>query len=99
MEPVTLILTALAAGASDTASPAVKDAHAGLKAELRTRLEGREGEEAVARYEDAPQTWESRLAAELAAAGADRDEGLVRSAQALLSVADEPGWRAGKYAV
>jgi hypothetical protein len=97
MDPVTLILTALTAGAKDTASSPVKDAYAGLMAELKTRLAGRDGERVLARYQENPQTWESQLAAELTAAGADRDEGLVTSAQALMSVADEPGWRAGKY--
>lgn len=104
MDPVTLILTALAAGATataaETASAPVKDAHAGLKAQLRTRLAGREkGERALARYATAPQAWEGRLTAELAAVDAGRDEGVVTAAQAVMSVADAPGWRAGKYTI
>jgi hypothetical protein len=39
------------------------------------------------------------LGAELAAAGADRDEGILTEAEAVMSVADAPGWRAGKYTV
>lgn len=102
MDPVMLILTALAAGAAatagDTASGPVQDAYAGLAAQLRTRLAGREdGEQLLARYERAPQAWQGQLAAELAAAGAGSDEGLVTAAQAVMSVADAPGWRAGKY--
>jgi hypothetical protein len=104
MDPVTLILTALAAGAAagakDTASTAVKDAYAGLKAKIKTLLSRRkDGELVLARYEESPRTWEAPLASELAAAGADKDEGLVTAAQAVLSMADEPGWRAGKYTV
>jgi hypothetical protein len=99
MDPVALILTALTAGAKDTASPPVRDAYAGLKAELATRLAGRDGEVLLSRYEADPRAGRSELATELAAAGAAGDDGLVRSAQALLSVADEPGWRAGKYTV
>ena len=45
MDPVTLIVTALAAGAvfglKDTASAAVKDAYAGLKALVKRRFVGR----------------------------------------------------------
>lgn len=102
MDPVTLILTALAAGAAatvgDTASGPVQDAYAGLMAQLRTRLADRQdGERLLARYHEAPQALQGQLAAELAAAGAGRDEGLVTAAQAVMSVADAPGWRAGKY--
>lgn len=61
MDPITLIVTALAAGAAlglkDSASAAVQDAYAGLKALVRKRLAGRQDAELVlARYEQAPQT-------------------------------------------
>jgi hypothetical protein len=98
MDPVALILAALAAGAGDTAAAPVKDAHAALMAQLRMRLADRaDGEAALARYEESAPGWEAALGAELAAAGADTDEGLLAEAQAVMSVADAPGWRAGKY--
>ena len=104
MDPITLIVTALAAGAAlgvkDTASSAVKDAYAGLKALVRKRLAGRPDAEVVlARHEQAPQTWQAPLTAELGEAGADQDPGLVAAAQALMSLVDEAGARAGKYTV
>ncbi len=104
MDPVTLIVTALAAGAvlglKDAASAAVKDAYAGLKALVRKRFAGRpKGELVLAEHEAAPQTWEGPLAAELAAAGADRDGELVAAAQALMRLVDEEGFEAGKYTV
>ena len=104
MDPVTLIVTALAAGAvlglKDAASAAVKDAYAGLKALVKKRFAGRpEGELVLAEHEAAPQTWEGRLAAELAAAEADRDSELVAVAQALLRLVDAEGFEAGKYNV
>lgn len=104
MEPVTLILTALGAGAAlgvkETASAAVKDAYDGLKALVRGRLATRrDGELVLARFEEAPETWKDPLAAELAAAGAGRDAGLVAAAQALMRLADATGSQAGKYAV
>jgi hypothetical protein len=104
MDPVTLIVTALAAGAAlgvkDTASAAVKDAYEGLKALVKRRFAGRrDGELVLARYEQAPQTWEGPLAAELTAAAAGADGELVAAAQALMGLADAAGSRAGKYHV
>ena len=104
MDPVTLILTALAAGAAlgvkDTESSAVMDAYARLKALVKMRLaERRDGELVLARYEQAPQTWTSPLAAELTAVEAGADAELVAAAQALMTLADEAGSRAGKYTV
>lgn len=104
MDPITLIVAALAAGAgaglSETASSAVKDAYGGLKALVKKRLTGRPDAELVlAQYEKAPQTWQAPLAAELAEAGAGRDPDLVEAAQALMGLVDEAGTRAGKYTV
>jgi hypothetical protein len=104
MDPITLIVTALAAGAAlgvkDTASAAVKDAYTGLKVLVRNRLGGRQGAELVlARHEQAPETWQAPLMAELAGARADRDPDLIAAAQALLDLAGDAGGRAGKYTV
>src|SRR5581483_5549897 len=99
MEAIELIVTALRTGAAtvadDTASAPVRDAYAALTAQLRTRLT--DGETMLATWEDSPQTDETELAAALTAAGADRDRGVLTAAQAVMSVADEPGWRAGRY--
>ena len=102
MDPITLIVTALAAGAvsgiTESASSAVKDACVSLKALVRKRLAGRPDAELVlARHEQAPETWQAPLAAVLGEAGADRDTGLVAAAQALLRLVDAAG--AGKYVV
>lgn len=103
MDPVTLIVTALAAGAGaaakDTAS-VVKDAYYGLRALVKKRLAGRpEAELVLARYQEAPQTWQAPLAAELHAAGAARDAELLGAARALMTLVDEAGATAGKYTV
>ncbi|MFI6290222.1 hypothetical protein ACIBEJ_01480 [Nonomuraea sp. NPDC050790] len=102
MDPVTLVVTALAAGAAlglkDTASVAVKDAYEALKGLARRRLGERpDGELALDRHERAPDTWRAPLLAELAAAGAEGDGELVAAARALLELAGEDGARA--YAV
>ena len=104
MDPITLIVTALAAGAAlgvtDAASSAVKDAYAGLKALVTKRLGGRPDAGLVlARHEKAPGTWQAPLMAELAEAGAADDADLVVAAQALMHLIDDAGARAGKYTV
>jgi len=104
MDPVTLIVTALAAGAAsalqDGAAQAVKDAYTRLKALVTGRFADRpKGELVLAEHETAPQTWEKPLAAELSAAGAADDAGLLDAAQALLNLVDEAGSRSGKYTV
>ena len=104
MDPITLIVTALAAGAAsgvtDTASSAVKDAYASLKALVKKRFAGRtEAELVLAKHENAPQIWQAPLTAELGEAGADRDAELVAAAQALMSLVDEAGSLTGKYTV
>src|SRR5512146_314747 len=102
MDPVTLIVTALAAGAAsavqDGAAQAVKAAYARLKALVKRRFAARpKGELVLAEHEAAPQAWQAPLAAELSAAGAEGDAGLVAAAQALMSLVDEAGSRSGKY--
>ncbi len=103
MDPIALIVTALAAGAAlgvqDTAAAMVKDAYASLKALVRRRLGGDPGAEMVlARHEQAPETWQAPLMAELARAGADGDSDLIAAAKALLDLVGEAG-EAGKYTV
>ncbi len=104
MDPITLIVSALAAGAAlglkDTASSAVKDACASLKALLRKRLAGRPaGEQLLARHEADPARWEATFAAELEAVGVGDDPELVALAQMLLSLAEKEGFRPAKYRV
>ncbi len=108
MEPVTLILMALAAGASAGALDALKDdvkekaraAYAKLHGLVRKRVSGRpHGELALAEYESAPQKWEGLLTAELTEAGAAQDDDLVAAAKALMELIDASGAKSGKYNV
>jgi hypothetical protein len=104
MDPVTVIVDALAAGAAagakDSASSAVVDAYTGLKALARKRL-GRQpdGELVLARHEQAPDTWQAPLALELAAAAAGQDDELITAAKTLLSLMGEPGAMTGNQVV
>ena len=108
MEPVALILTALAAGASAGALDSLKDAmkdkikatYARLHGLARQRVAGRpHGELALAEYESAPQKWEGLLTAELTEAGAECDTELIAAAKALMELVDESGAKSGKYNV
>jgi hypothetical protein len=108
MEPVTLILTALAAGASAGTLDALKDdmkekvkaAYAKLHGLAKKRVSGRpHGELALAEYESAPQKWESLLTVELTEAGAAQDDDLVAAAKALMELVDQSGAKSGKYNV
>ena len=104
MDPVTLIVTALAAGAAsalqDGVSAAVKDAYGRLRSAVRKRLAGRpDGDLVLARHEGAPQTWQAPLAAELSQARAGEDADLTAAAQALMELLDASGSQEGKYRV
>ena len=104
MDPVTLIVTALAAGAAsalqDGAAQAVKDAYAQLKVLVQKRFAHRpKAKLMLAEHEAAPQTWKAPLAVELSAASADGDADLIAAAQAMMSLVDEAGSQAGKYVV
>jgi hypothetical protein len=104
MDPISLIIAALAAGAiagvKDTAGQAVSDAYAGLKALIRRRFAGnREAEVALDQSQRQPEADQPQLAQHLQAAGAAGDEELIRAAQEVLKQADPAGARAGKYDV
>jgi len=108
MEPVTLILMALATGASAGALEALKDdakekakaAYAMLHGLVKKRVAGRpHGELALAEYDSAPLKWEGLLTAELTEAGAAQDDDLVGAVKALMEIIDQSGAKTGKYNV
>lgn len=104
MDPVTLIVTALAAGAAAAVQDGVKDtvkyAYKRLRDSSKKLLAGNpDGELALERHETAPGKWEGVLKSELANAGADDDSDLIGAAQALMRLLDEAGARSGKYRV
>jgi hypothetical protein len=104
VDPITLIVAALAAGAvlgvQGTASTMVSDAYAGLKALVVRRLSGRPDAELVLTgHERSPETFRGLLMAELVQAGADHDADLIAAAKTLLDLADEAGGGPRKYTV
>jgi hypothetical protein len=106
MDPITLILSALAAGASDElqdeAKTLVKAAYGKLRDLLGQRFREAgtpHAEGTLADYEDDPETYEKGLSKKLTAAGADTDDGILSAAQALLELMGKQGLKGGKYNV
>jgi hypothetical protein len=108
MEPISLILTALVAGASAGALDALKDdvrekaraAYAKLRELAGKRVAGNPvAETALAQYQANPKVWQAPLSDELAKAGAAGDTELVAVARALMELLDQPGAKSGKYHV
>jgi len=108
VDPITLIVAALAAGASagalsalqDDVKDAVKSAYAKVRGLVKKRVAGNQSAEvALAEYEADPTTWEAPLTAKLKQVGAADDVDLVAAAKALMELVDQAGARVGKYNV
>ena len=106
MEAVTLILTALAAGASagalDVLKDDVKDTAKATYAKLRDlvgqRFRGNPSAEIIlSEHQADPETYAAPLAKKLTEAGVDAE--LVATARALMELLDQGGARSGKYNV
>jgi hypothetical protein len=104
LDPISLILTAIAAGASaalqDAATGALKDAYSRLRSLLKRRLSGKTAALTAAdEYVHEPEVWRAPLEHALAEIRAREDEELVRAAQAVMAQVDPSGTSAGKYTV
>jgi hypothetical protein len=108
MDPITLIVAALVAGAAtgaldevkDSAKAGVKAAYAKLRALATKKVAGNQAAEAaLAEIEADPETWKGPLAAKLTQLGAADDADLVAAAKHLMELVDQAGARAGKYNV
>jgi hypothetical protein len=102
MDPVTLILTALAAGAAagaqDTISSAMKDAYVALKTFIaRKFIDKPEAEVALAQHEQDPDTWEKPLKKALSSVQADHDQQIIQAAEKLMTIAQSEGRIGGTY--
>src|SRR5690348_3773253 len=98
MDPISLILTALATGVGETAAGAVRDAYAGLQGALSRRLSGRRAaQDALEQYAADPAAWRGNLEVHLKQAGAAQDQAVLDAAAAVMRQADPAGTRAGKY--
>lgn len=104
MDPITLIVTALATGAAaalkDGAADAIKAGYERLRDAVKNHLaDSPDGELALDRHEKAPEKWEGILKDELTESGAGDNAGILEAAQALMKQMDAEGVGAGKYNV
>jgi len=104
MEPISLILAALLAGAvtgaGQSAANAVQEAYAGLRDALKRRLAGRSAaQEAVEQFTKDPEAWKGNLEVHLRQAGADQDPVVIDAAYSVMQIVDPGGASAGKYNV
>jgi len=96
VDPVTVIVSALAAGAlhgvTDTATDAVKDAYTGLRDAVAAHFAGRPTAELVlAEHEQDPATYEQPLARQLQETGAADDPRVVELAKRLADLLGDRG--------
>jgi hypothetical protein len=104
MDPITLIVAALAAGATagigDTASQAIKDAYGGLKALIKRRFAGNaKAEETLADHEADPEAHAKPMEKQLKESGVAEDPSVIEAAQKLMELLDPQGAAAGQYDV
>jgi hypothetical protein len=108
MDPITLIIAALAAGASagtidalkDNAKEAATAAYGKLQDLVKRRFGGNPGAEVIlAEHQADPETYAAPLAKKLTEAGAGDDRDLVAAAAALMDLIDQAGAKSGKYNV
>ena len=104
MDPVTIIISALVAGAAaavkDTTSQAAKDAYSGLKTLIQKRFAGKpEAEMSLAQHEKKPTIWEAPLKDALVETGAEKDQAILQSAEKLLKLVQPQQVGTGKYSV
>ena len=98
MEPISLIIAALVAGAAKAAGDAAPDAYKGLKVLIKRKFAGEpKAEMVLEEHEKDPETYEAPLKKKLAEAGADRDEEIVKAAQELLKQLKPEDSAAGKF--
>lgn len=92
MDPITVILTALVAGAAKAAGDAAPDAYKGLKALIQKKFEGKPVAEAMLQeHEKDPETYAAPLKKNLTEAGVDKDEAILKAAKELLEQLESQG--------
>lgn len=103
MDPVSLVVAALAAGVSrglgDNATSAVKDAYASLRTVLSRKFGSDKAEQVVEEHAEDPETYDKPVAKVIRESGAADDEQVLAAARRLLELTDPAGAVAGKYTI
>ena len=100
MDPISLIIAALVAGAAKAAGDAAPDAYNGLKALIKRKFEskGQSGANYVLdQHEKQPEAAKELLKGALIEAGADKDEKIIKASQELLKQLKPEESAAGKF--
>lgn len=98
MDPVTLILSALATGAAKAAGDTVPDAYKALRELIKRKFASKpQAEMVLAEHEKDPETYEVPLKKKLVEADVDKDEEILKKAQELLKLANPQEAAQGKY--
>ncbi len=98
MEPVTLILSALAAGAAKAAGDTVPDVYKALRELIKRKFASKpQAEMVLEEHEKDPETYEVPLKKKLIEADVDKDEEIIKKAQELLKLANPQEAAQGKY--
>jgi hypothetical protein len=98
MDPISLVLAALVAGAAKAAEGVAQDAYNGLKALIKRKFESQNKSDACVlldKYEQKPEKTKPLLEDELTEAGIAEDEEIVKLAQTLMEQLDPQA--AGKF--
>lgn len=102
MDPVSVILSALVAGAAKPAGDLAQDGYNCLKTLIKGKFEskGQSGAGYVLeKYQEKPEAWQEPLKGELVEAGVDKDEEIIKAAQKLLERVNPQAAAAGQYNV
>jgi hypothetical protein len=102
MEPISLILSALVAGAAKTAGDVAQDAYDSLKALIKRKFESKGKSDSATildKYEEKPEKTKPLLEDELVEAGAHKDEEIIKAAQKLLEQLKPQEASEGKFSV
>lgn len=98
MEPISLIIAALVAGAAKASSDIAPDAYKGLKALIKRKFTGNSNAEMILKaHEKDPNIYEVPLKKKLAEFGADKDREIITKAQELLKEVKPEESAAGKF--
>jgi hypothetical protein len=102
MDPITLIVSALLAGAlsgaQQTANDAIKDAYQGLKVLIQRKMTGKpEAEFIFSKFEEKMETWELPLKEMLIDITAEKDAEILIAAQRLLNLINPENGLSGKF--
>jgi hypothetical protein len=102
IDPISLILAALVAGAAKTADGVAQDAYNGLKALIKHKFESQGKSDSATildKYEQKPEKTKALLEDELTEVGADKDEEIIKLAQKLMEQLNPQAAAEGKFTV